>query len=214
MSKVNTYAYLQHFYHSAGPFYDEALALVNSRNLEDIPMNGIYKFRLFDSELNFEEVNVIIRAIKYSDKSKEIGRLLNQSSELMAWFDKNENREVAEIFAEARVQMVDLYYRLCSIDNLSKYKELLGLTKWYLIGDPITDEERAKLLAFYKSINDQEWYEKVKNASRIISSGIHGDSALYFPDEDPKLFEEIYPTTIRARSLVKNVNNAPQFKWY
>lgn len=219
MSKLNTYAYLQHFYQSAGPFYDDAVVQLKSRNLEDIPMNGVYKFKLFDSELDFDDVIAIVDNIKRSDDARAIRELIDKTFkltyEVCEQINERGNRELADKLMDSTSTMSDLYYGMVSIENLSKYPELSNLTKWFLIGDQISEEERQKRLDFYKSIGEeQEVYERLLNASRVISSGIYGDSYLYYPDEEPKVFEDVYPTTIRAKSLVKNIKDAPQFKWY
>lgn len=181
-------------------------------------MNGVYKFRLFDSELGFEEVSGIVHDIKHSDEAKAIRELLDKTLmltyEVCEKINEKGNRKLAAKLMDSKNPMSDLYYDLVSIDNLSKYGELTNLTKWFLIGDQISEEEKQKRLDFYKSIGEQEGYEHLANAIRVISSGIYGDSNLYFPDEKPAVFEDVYPTTIRAKSLVKNIKDASNFKWY
>ena len=79
IKNLKTYAYMCRFYQSAGPFYDDVLVQVKNRKLENLPLEGIYQFRFFDSKRNLDEIYNIIKKTDDLEQLYQIKDIINLS---------------------------------------------------------------------------------------------------------------------------------------
>ncbi|MDD2181143.1 MAG: hypothetical protein PHW32_02110 [Bacilli bacterium] len=79
IKNLKTYAYMCHFYKSAGPFYDDILVQVKNRDFENLPLEDIYQFRFFDSKMGLDEIYNIVKKTNDLELLKQIKGIINLS---------------------------------------------------------------------------------------------------------------------------------------
>ncbi len=160
MKKLNTYSYMSHFYQTAGPFYDDLLVKVKDRQIENLPLDGIYQFRFFDSNMQIDEIYEIVEKVSDTDVLRQI-------------------------------------------------KDVVNLSKWYYIGDELSNEKKLELINIHRIFGD---YERLKKAQRIIDPKIYGIHPIIIDSLED--VGEVYDTSCREKSsiLVRNLDST-RVKW-